>query len=103
MKDDDGAGHLSARVVYGCGGVFNGGLVSVTADQNTIAAQTDGLVLQDRQCEGIQSRFAAVSVDDSQHLLQWPAAGFLPVPAGHAFSNPGEVGAAARARRAAYG
>jgi hypothetical protein len=75
----------------GCS-VLNGRFIPVASDQDTVRTQADRFVVQNRHRQWIHGRFAAITIDHSQHILKRLAECFLRRPARHAFGDRIEIG-----------
>jgi len=92
MEDDDPPGDLTLAVMDGRGRIFNGGFCSVSADQDAIGCEADGLVFPDGECHGIARFGARSAVDDSEHFFKGVTHGLGLRPSGQGFSDDIEIG-----------
>src|ERR1700689_5249453 len=84
MEYHDGAGHLSAAVMDGCGRIFDTSLKALPAYKNAVGGKAQSFIFANRYGHRVARGFACSNVDDLQDLLDCPALRLLARPPGHA-------------------
>ena len=64
VEHDHCACDIAAAIVDRCGGIFDGGLESVAANQHGVDGQAHGTVLRERMLRRIRGALACRGVDD---------------------------------------
>lgn len=92
VANDYGAGDALLAVVNGRGGVFNGGLHSIAANQDAIGSEADGPILLNGHFHRIAAGFPGIGVDDVEYVREGASNCLFSGPARHGFGDKIEIG-----------
>ena len=91
VEDHYRALEASGRIMDRRGGIFDGGLAAIAADQYRAGRQQFALIVLQHLDDGVGHRLAAFIVDQVHHAVDRQAMGFVELPASHMFGGAVEV------------